>query len=239
MLIDGFSIPAGTRVAQFNDFGNDSILVAGNNNGTSPTLPGVVFRPCRWRGAITAPGFLNVYANSNTKIWMLYSDAGGLGPADDQYNEIPFKFTDDSTNSVYFRNYISYTTTAIQPGSPNPHLIENYIEKITSHYNGGPPPGKNGGNHLNGISLNGGQTSAPILRSVVILQSPDDAGRTVNQTDAIYFKQKPGTFPRNGTNLDGSLGYSVKDNYIGGGGYTLYAGGEAPSERPPRDPFKT
>ena len=72
--------------------------------------------------------------------------------------------------------------------------------------------------------MNGGQTNALILRNVVILQSPDDAGRTINQTDAIYFKQEPGTFPGTGTNLDGSIGYAVKDNYAGGGGLTIYAG---------------
>ena len=31
--IDGFTVPAGTWVAQFNDFGNDSILINGNNQG--------------------------------------------------------------------------------------------------------------------------------------------------------------------------------------------------------------
>jgi hypothetical protein len=218
MVIDGFSVPGGTWVAQFNDFGNDSIIVSGNNNGTSPTLPGVVFRGCRWRGSITAPGFLNVYLNSNTNIWLLYSDAGGLGPSISQANEIPFKVTDSSTNSVYYRNYISYTGTAIQPNSRSPQIIENYIERITL---------ANSGWHLNGISLNGGQANALILRNVVLLQSPDDAGRTINQTDAVYFKQEPGTFPGTGTNLDGSKGYVVKDNLLAGGAYTVYAGWDA------------
>ena len=163
----------------------------------------------------SAPGFLNVYQGSNTNIWLLFNDAGGLGAATAQANEIPFKVTDGSTNSTYFRNYISYTGTAIQPNSRSPQIIENYIEKITL---------ANSGWHLNGISLNGGQTNALILRNVVILQSPDDAGRTINQTDAIYFKQEPGTFPGTGTNLDGSIGYAVKDNYAGGGGLTIYAG---------------
>ena len=80
MTIDGFAIPGGTWVAQFNDFGNDSIIINGNNDGKSPNLPGIVFRGCRWRGASTAPGYLAVYNNSNTNVWIFYSDAGGLGP---------------------------------------------------------------------------------------------------------------------------------------------------------------
>lgn len=232
MDIDGFQIPGGSWVVQFRDFGSDSIIVSGNNDGTSPDLPGVVFRGCRWRGAITAPGFLNVYANSNTKIWILYSDAGGLGASDADYNEIPFKLSDSTTDSVYYRNYISYTTTAIQPGSLGPQIIENYIEKITYYYDGQPPPGESTGKHLNGVSLNGGQTNALILRNKILLQNPDDAGRTVDQTDCIYFKQEPGTFPGTGKNVDGSMGYAVKDNYIGGGAYSVYAGWDSSEGAP-------
>ena len=232
MTIDGFQVPGGTWVVQFDDFGSDSIIVSGDNDGTSPALPGVVFRGCRWRGAVTAPGFLNVYANSHTAVWILFSDAGGLGAEDGDYNEIPFKLSDETTNSVYYRNYISYTTTAIQPGSISPQIIENYIEKITYYYDGEPPPGESTGKHLNGISLNGGQTSALIVRNKVLLQSPDDAGRTVDQTDCIYFKQEPAEFPGTGQNVDGSQGYNVSDNYIGGGGYSIYAGWDS-SEGPP------
>ena len=80
---------------------------------------------------------------------------------------------------------------------------------------------------IGGISLNGGQTNALILRNKILLQSPDEAGRTVDQTDCIYFKQEPSTFPGTGVNVDGSHGYRVKDNYVGGGGYSFYAGWDA------------
>ncbi len=226
MKIDGFEIPGGTWVAQFDDF-DDAVIVSGDNDGTTAALPGIVFRGCRWRGASTAPGAINVYQKSHTRIWLLFDDAGGLGPADAQYNEIPFKITDETTDSVYYRNYLSYTTTAIQPNSRGPQIIENFIEKITYYYNGGPPPGESGGKHLNGISLNGGQTHALLLRNKVLLQNPDDGGRTVDQTDCIYFKQEPGKFLGTGTNLDGSKGYLVKDNFIGGGAYAIYAGWDA------------
>lgn len=224
MSIDGFVVPAGTWVAQFDDFGNQSIIIAGDNGGETARLPGIVFRGCRWRGAVTAPGYLNVYHNSHTTVWLLYSEAGGLGPADSQYNEIPFKLADESSEGFYYRNYISYTTTAIQPGSRGPQIIENYIEKITLYYDDQPPPGETTGKHLNGISLNGGQTHALIARNKVLLQSPDDAGRSIGQTDCIAFFQDDGAFPGGGTNSDGSAGYQVRDNFVGGGGYSFYTG---------------
>jgi hypothetical protein len=216
MTIDGFAVPGGTWVAQFNDFGDQAIIVAGSNGGRSSNLPGIVFRGSRWRGKSTAPGFLNIYQGSNTNVWVLYCEAGGLGAGEDQSNEVPLKLTDDTTNSVYYRNYISYTSTAIQPGSPGPQIIENYIEKITLF---------NPLLHLNGISVNGGQTNALILRNKVLLQNPDDAGRAINQTTAIGFFQDFGGYPGTGKNLDGSSGYLVKENYVGGGGYSIYAGG--------------
>lgn len=157
-------------------------------------------------------------------VWVLYGDAGGLGAADSQYNEVPFSLSDASSTNVLYRNYISYATTGIQPGGRGPQIIENLVEKITLYYNGAPPPGESTGKHLNGISLNGGQTNALVLRNKVLLQNPDEAGRTVDQTDALAFFQDGGSFPGTGTNLDGSLGYLVKDNYFGGGGYTVYAG---------------
>jgi len=216
MSIDGFFVPEGTWVAQFNDFGDQSIIISGDNQNKSPHLPGIVFRGSRWRGNSMAPGFLNIYQGSHTKVWVLYCEAGGLGPAEFQANEVPLKLVDDTSSSVFYRSYISYASTGIQPGSLGPQIIENFIEKITLF---------NPMLHLNGISFNGGQTSALVLRNKVILQNPDGAGRLINQTTAIGFFQDFGTYPGTGTNLDGSRGYLVKDNYVGGGGYSFYGGG--------------
>lgn len=214
MVIDGFNIPAGVWVSQFNDF-DGSMIINGNSNGQSPDFPGIVYRGCRWRGPNTAPGYLNIYQNSNTNVWVLFSDAGGLGAAANQFNETPFSTGDGNSNTVFYRNYISYTSTGIQPGNRGPQVIENYIEKMTLY---------NPDLHLNGISFNGGQKNALVLRNKVLVQNPDDAGRTISQTDAIAFFQDFGDYQGTGTNLDGSVGYKVKDNYIGGGGYSLYAG---------------
>jgi hypothetical protein len=223
MVIDGFEIPAGAWVSQFNEF-DDQIIIYGNSNGQSPDFPGIVFRGCRWRGNMVAPGYLNVYKNSNTNIWVTHCDAGGRGPADSQLNEVAFSLNDETSNSFFYRNYVSYVATGIQPGTRSAQLVENLVEKVTFFFNGAPPPGAQTGLHLNGISLNGMQANALLLRNKVFLQSPDEAGRRIDQTDCIAFFQDAGPFFGNGTNIDGSAGYLVKDNYLGGGGYCIYAG---------------
>src|SRR5262249_48880153 len=85
MVIDGFDVPEGVWISQFSDF-DDQIIIYGDSAGQSPAFPGIMFRGYRWRGAMVAPGYLNVYKNSHTRIWVTYSDAGGLGPADLQMN---------------------------------------------------------------------------------------------------------------------------------------------------------
>lgn len=88
-----------------------------------------------------------------------------------------------------------WSTTGIQPGDASPTIVENYIEKITCYDCPNAPPGESTSKHLNGISFNGGQTSALVLRNHVVLASPDDAGRIINQTDALAFFQDSGDFP--------------------------------------------
>jgi hypothetical protein len=149
MTIDGFFIPSGVWVAQFDNFGNQTMVLNGNNNGGSAAFPGIVFRGDSWRGTDAAPGFLVLYANSNMNIWSFYSDAGGLGAATNQDNEIPFSLNDGTSNSVFFRNYISYTTTGIQANTASSSIVENYIEKIALF---------GAGYHLNGMTFNGGST---------------------------------------------------------------------------------
>lgn len=218
MTIDGFHVPAGVWVAQFDDFDN-SIIVTGDSEGSTPAFPGVVFRGCRWRGSF---GSINVYRGSNTRVWFLHNDAGGLGAADAQYNEAPYGPGGLIENVVY-RNYFSYTTTGIGAHT-NPQIIENYIEKLTLYYGANGPPGESGQKHLNGITMNGGDDNALVLRNKILLQTPDEAGHTIDQTDAISFFQDFGDYTGTGKNLDGTIGYQVRDNYVGGGGYSIYAG---------------
>jgi hypothetical protein len=214
LTIDGYAIPAGTLVSQFRNFGAGTF----GCTGTTPVL----FRGCRFRGPNTAPGVLND-AGNGAPLYVLYCDAGGLGAADAQYNEVPFKIA-GSPNSILARNFITYTTTGIQVNSHQCRVVENYIDKLTYFYGPNPPPGEGTDKHLNGFTMNGGENSILFLRNHVTLPSPDDAGRTINQTDAFSMFQDFGAFPGTGTNADGTTGYRVVNNYLGGGGVTVYAG---------------
>lgn len=222
MVIDGFTVPAGVWVSQFYNFKNDMYI-----HGTSG--PGILFRGCRFRGTTRAPGWFNIAYNppANTSFWFFYSDFGGLGPADNQYDESPLTMSYTTGTATLYRNYISYTTTAMNATGVEVEAIENYVEKITCYYCPNSPPGESTSKHLNGFQFMGGPTRALILRNRIVLQNPDDAGRKIDQTDAIMFNDSTGALLGAGTNSDGSVGYQIRDNLLGGGGYTVYAGAES------------
>lgn len=219
LVIDGYTVPAGTYVAQFREFTTD-FYVTGSNN--------LMFRGCRIRGANRAPGYFNTAAGWTGKLFIGYCDMGGLGAANEQYNEVPIKIS-SGTGGVIYRNYISYTTTGIQVNANGYDVTENFIEKLTYYYGPGVPPGESTDKHINGITVNGGEACMRILRNRIVAQNPDDAGRTVNQTDCISFFQDFGQFTGTGQNSDGTYGYQVKDNFVGGTGYCIYAGKNAGS----------
>lgn len=214
MVIDGYTVAAGTYVVQFQEFSTDFYMTGSNS---------YLFRGCRIRGKNAAPGYWNTAAGYTGKISIGYCDLGGDGPADLDYNEVAIKIGRGSGGQIY-RNYISYTTTGIQINTNNYDLTENYIEKLTYFYGPNPPPNESTDKHLNGITLNGGEANIRILRNYIVGQNPDDAGRTINQTDCISFFQDFGSFPGSGTNSDGTVGYRVINNYLGGTGYCIYAG---------------
>lgn len=221
LTIDGFFVPAGVWVSQFQNY-TDGVIMEGTC-GSATSWPGIVFRGDRFRGSILAPGFFNENGCSTTggKAWFLYNDMGGLGAADAQINEVPLKL--NVTPAVIYHNYISYTTTGVQINTSNCLVLENYIEKLTL-YGGASGPSGTGPAHLNGFTTNGGIANIRIERNKILLQSPDDAGHSISQTDAISFFQDFNNYPGGGVNDDGTTGYRVLNNYLGGGGYTIYAG---------------
>ena len=219
LTIDGRFVPEGTYVVQFADLSNGQMIVEGDVNGAYPPFAGLLVRGCRWRAPSPYVGALSQNGESSAggRIWFHYCDMGGLGSQTSDYCEIPLK-VGASAVRVY-RSYFSYCTTAIQGfGDPGTEIIENYIERITTFNTSGP--------HLNGITFNGGDLCARVERNYVILQSPEDNGsnKLVDQTDCISFFQDFGDYKGTGQNDNGILGYQVLDNYMGGGGYCLYAG---------------
>ncbi len=217
LTIDGEFVPAGAWVVQFRNF-TDSLIVTGDNGGTSPAWYGVVFRGCRWRMASPSVGMINNNGQSSPggKIWVLFGDMGGLSSQTADYCEIPIKII---SAAITKRNYLSYCTTAVQnSGGPGVKVIENYIERLTTFNTVGP--------HINGVSVNGGDECYQVERNHIIAQTPEDngSGKPVDQTDCIAFFQDFGDYQGTGQNDDGTYGYRVINNYIGGTGYCIYAG---------------
>lgn len=81
-----------------------------------------------------------------------------------------------------------------------------------------------GGFHMNGHESDNGNPSSRVLRNNFVFVSPDEIGMPINQTDCISFQNDQGPFPGTGTNADGSTGYQVIGNYVGGTGYCFYLG---------------
>ena len=218
LMIDGFMVPAGTYVVQFLDFSDQQVIVEGTLGGQYGTFAGIMFRGCRWRCASSYVGMVNENGtNPGGKIWFHYCDMGGVGSQTADYCEIPIKI--NNTPSQVYRCHLSYCTTAAQcVGFPGTNIIENYIERLTTFNTNGP--------HINGISINGGDTCYRVERNRIVAQSTEDngSGKIVDQTDCIAFFQDFGSYPGSGTNDDGTVGYRVINNYLGGTGYCLYAG---------------
>ena len=214
-VIDGFQVDAGTYVWQFLDL--SYIDLALHQGG-----PSVVFRGCRCRQNGSAPGIFDCGIGYTGKIMISYCDFGGLGAPADQIQEVPVKI-DNCGGILIYRSYFSYFTTGVQPIAPaDPNgqrdTIENYLEKIT----------RLGGDHLDGQQVNGDQANLRYLRNYSVAQKYDDNGTIVSDTGCFSMFQdtangQPTYYLGGGINpLDGTVGYRVTHNYVGGNGYCFY-----------------
>lgn len=214
-MIDGYLVPAGTKVVQFRDLSAADFYAQGMG-GTW------LFRGVRMRVA-TGPGAGASMFNDNNATYtnmVHYSDFGGLGPQDGQEMLVAWKMIGGKDHRV-LRTYFSDVSTALQPNVAGVELTENYIDKIHFYY-GEPGPCGTGGSctfHLNGVSTEGMSNVTPtrfkFLRNHITIPSPDGAGRIAMQTDAIAL------FQTNGGSYNDVL---LQDNYLGGSGYVIYAG---------------
>ena len=220
LTIDGYAYPAGTYVFQFMDF-SQGIGATGTGYIDAVSAPAagvsVLFRGCRFRGG-AENGYLNVNATYTTGLYYHYCDLGAVNSAAANESGIAIDMSGAGSAFRAYRCYISYPTSGIFAnigGSGACDVIENFIEKLSL---------SNLSAHLNGISLNGGNLNASILRNHIVIVTPDEQGNTIDQTDCIAFFQDFGTFPGSGHNTDGTKGYWVNDNYCGGTGYCFYFG---------------
>jgi hypothetical protein len=216
MVIDGFSISAGTYVFQFMD-------LSASNCYIQDPAPDMIFRGCRNRAADdNAPGFWNSPPTGSTyvnDIYFLYCDTGGTGPTALEICAIPIDVENCGGITLY-RSYISYMSNGIQPAaqtgsSGTMDLIENFIEKITNFM----------GDHLEAFNIEGGQTNYRMLRNHIVFVTPDENSAPVIDTACIYTTQSTSfPFTGTGTNPDGTPGYQIIGNYCGGSGYCFYWG---------------
>jgi hypothetical protein len=213
LTIDGYVYAAGTYVFQFMDLSASYVYL-------EPGYASVLFRGCRMRVETGAPGAVHPDPAYTGFTGVHYGDIGWQSAADVAANPsaspVGLDFSGVPHGARVLRCYVSYVSTGIQPNNNSGVLdvIENYVEKITN----------TAGAHLNGITLNGGNANALILRNHVVLVTPDENGTAVDQTDCISLFQDFGDFAGNGTNSDGSTGYFISGNYVGGTGYCFYIG---------------
>jgi hypothetical protein len=220
MMIDGYFVAAGTWVAQFYDCSASGVIIEGDGSGAYSAFPGVMFRGCRMRGPYAAPGWLNQNGyNPGGPMWIVYCDIGAVSTAQADKCEVALASNTYSTSSTpghlyVIRCYISNTTTHVFLNISGDAAIENLCGAVTDF-------GYGSTYHLNGIANSGAQTATLWLRNNAVLSQ--QSGST-QLTDVIQFAADDGAYLGGGTNLDGSSGYWVKDNYLGGAAYTLQLG---------------
>ncbi len=214
MLIDGYLIPAGTKVVQFVDFSGQDFYIDGSTS--------IMWRGCRSRGPGGDPGWMNMDAGQTGRLWFFFNDVGGFAPCTTP-NQRNWCF--DMVYGgpqTYYRNYLSYFAQGIKCVD-KVEITENYIEKMTDY---------GGGAHCDMILFLGGQTCALILRNNAVNWRYDDQGREINQTDCQAFLGIGASYTGSGTNRDGSTGYKMDNNYYGGTGYPVYTGAPSSGDQP-------
>jgi len=234
MVIDGYTVPAGTIVCQFRSFDSDFYAQSQSSK--------VMFRGCSWRTTtISGSSVINdSYSTTDWQCFMHFCDLGGI---DKEHDGGAFwKMLAGSGHRAY-RLYMSDGFCGIQPNCHNVEITEIYIAGVLFLYgeagtSGSGPDVTTG--HVNGISTEGAVNGLTIQRCKITIPSPDGAtgstgsapgqvgygtqpgqlgygagsnpGRIVQQTDciALFTIQGPNNQIR------------IVDNYLGGSGYCLY-----------------
>lgn len=234
MVIDGYTVPAGTYVCQFRRFSADFYA-----QGVSTKL---LFRGCSWRmaGDDIIMILNDAYSPVGWQCCMHYCDMGGISK---DYGGGAFWKMAGGSNHRAYRTYISDTGCGIQPNADGVEITEVFIDGILYLFGekgtSGVGPDSTTG-HVNGISIEGSVQDLTIQRCKILIPSPDGAtgsagsdpgeqgygtqpgqlgygagsnpGRVVGQTDCIAL------FTNQGVNTN----ILIADNYLGGTGYCFY-----------------
>ncbi len=104
-----------------------------------------------------------------------------------------------AANVHIYRNYVSYSIDGINLMVDNVTMIENYMHNFSGDATA----------HYDGITNYGGEDNITILRNKILLNKSDTGALNIGAGD-------------------GSISdWIVDSNYIAGGGYTCYCGGES------------
>lgn len=214
MTIDGYFVPAGTWVSQFRNF-TGGVYIEGDCTGDAAAFPGVMFRGCRMRGAYGAPGWFNQNGQSyGGTIWIVGCDAGGADTTNMCESIFETQGRSIRDKMYVIRSYLTYATTLVFMRNSGDACIENWCDWVSDF--------GDSSKHLNGLANSGGQTSTLWLRNHAAIDR--GTGSATGLTDVFQMAADGGTYVGTGTNFDGSVGYAITDNYLGGAAYTLQLG---------------
>lgn len=248
VTIDGYSIPVGTRIVQFQNFPDGYDFYA---QGTALK---VLFRGCRFRFAngVSGAGLFNDNgASASQQIMLHYYDMGllSLDPPLASSGLMHMKFLGGRGHRM-LRGYHTRSSTFVQPNVQDCEITETWIDEYVYAFGEGGTSGSGGSSilHLNGVSCEGGITDLRVLRSHILCPSPDGAtGSTGSALAQIGYGTQPGQtgygagtapgrkttqtdcvalFSSNGQPNIGSFPGAIRldANLLGGSGVVVYAG---------------
>jgi hypothetical protein len=210
LTIDGYTVPAGTVVAQFRDFSGSDFSAQGQAGH-------YLFRGCRFRNnAIGQSSQFNDFTATYTNR-LFYCDMGSPSALDADWQGSFWKSI-GGTGHVMLRNYCSFQYVTFQPNVPNCQFVENYVEKLIYYGGEAGPPGQVGDPlHMAAIGCEGGGTGFRIMRNKIVPASPDDGGHVFTNGATFAFE---------GTNGQKYNDCQVVDNYLSGMNYVFLDFGE-------------
>ncbi len=171
---------------------------------------------CRVETLLTESWFNQNGRSVGGIVWINYSDAGGdaQGAPPSNMCESIFESKGNGPNDRLYviRSYLSVATLVFLRNSGDA-AIENYCRDVQDF--------GDSSKHLNGIGNSGGQKATLWLRNNMVMVKRSDSTQL---TDVIQMAADDGSYLGTGTNLDGSQGYTIKDNYLGGAAYVLQLG---------------
>lgn len=219
MTIDGEFYAAGTWVVQFRDLSAANVIIEGDCGAAGSAFPGVLFRGCRMRGPWAAPGWYNQNGQSHGGIVSFsYCDGGGLSLSATDYCESVFESQGINPNRDKMRVvrcFVTNATTLVYQRCNGDAIKETLGQGISDF--------GHSDKHLNGFANAGSQTAILWTRNSLV--SPQQSGSANPPSDIFQFAADAGTYIGGGTNQDGSTGFWVSNNYLGGAGnHTLQLG---------------